>query len=91
MPVAGVVASKVRKQRAAAQSLKDNKEGEGKAKRKETEVCGYQLFINVAHTNHLKFKFKLEGLALALFLLKIFPRYLEEAHAQDGATRGTPG
>ena len=39
MPGAGVVAGKVRKQRAAAQSLKDNKEGDEKAKRKETEVC----------------------------------------------------
>ena len=34
MPGAGVVASKVRKQRAAAQSLKDNKEEDGEAKRK---------------------------------------------------------
>ena len=56
MPGAGVVASKIRKQLAAAQSLKDNKDGEGKAKRKETEVCGYQLLINFAHKNHLKFK-----------------------------------
>ena len=45
MPGAGVVASKVRKQRAAAQALKDNKEGDGETKRKEIEVCGYQLFI----------------------------------------------
>ena len=46
MPGAGVVAGKLRKQRAAAQALKDNKEGEGEAKRKEFEVCGYQLFHN---------------------------------------------
>ena len=39
MPSAGVVAGKLRKQRAAAQALKENKEGEGETKRKELEVC----------------------------------------------------
>ena len=41
MPGAGVVASKLRKQRAAAQTLKDNKEGDGEAKRKDIEVSYY--------------------------------------------------
>ena len=45
MPGAGVVASKVRKQRAAAQSLKGNKDVEGEAKRKENEVCYFNQNI----------------------------------------------
>ena len=38
MPGAGVVASKVRKQREAAQSLRENKDGEAESRRKENEV-----------------------------------------------------
>jgi hypothetical protein len=44
--MAGVVASKVRKQRAIALSLKDNKDGDEDAKRRQKEVCcnSYILF-----------------------------------------------
>jgi hypothetical protein len=46
MPGAGVVAGKVRKQRAVAQSLKDNKEGDGDGEAMRQEVKVLQLASN---------------------------------------------
>ena len=48
MPGAGVVASKVRKQRAAAQAWKDNKEGEGEVKRKDIQHINFLIILGVS-------------------------------------------